>query len=137
MECRIVEHTADIGIHVEAGSADELFEGAASGMFSLIADTSKVEGSRAVEVRLEADDTEGLLFSWLNELLYLADSRGMLFSGFSVTGVEGGHMRATARGEGFDPSRHMMEREVKAATYHDLEVREEGGRWTATVIFDV
>ncbi|MBU1670462.1 MAG: archease [Actinobacteria bacterium] len=137
MECRIVEHTADIGIHVEADGADELFEGAAAGMFSIITDTSAVADREATEVSLEAGDTEGLMFKWLNELLYLADSRNVLFSRFEVSGVEAGRLHATAYGEGFDPARHTMNSEVKAATYHDLAVGREGGVWTATVIFDV
>jgi len=40
-------------------------------------------------------------------------------------------------GEPVDPARHHFRLDVKAATYHGLEVRREDGGWIASIIFDV
>jgi SHS2 domain-containing protein len=44
---------------------------------------------------------------------------------------------ASALGEAFDPGKHRVEVEIKAATYHELTLKQEEGRWMARVIFDV
>jgi SHS2 domain-containing protein len=46
-------------------------------------------------------------------------------------------MKAVAHGESFDPSRHKYNLEIKAITYHQVSVKEEGGKWEARVIFDI
>ncbi len=137
MNCRTIEHTADIGIEVEAGSLDELFAGAASGMFSLMVAPDSVSPAESREVSLQAADLGELMFLWLNELLYLSGANGLLFSSFDVKRIEGFALEAEVKGEPADPGRHRMRQDVKAATYHELLVEERGDGWFARVIFDV
>ncbi len=137
MEIRTVEHTADIGIEVQADSATELFEAAARGMFSIITDLDLVSSDVTREVRLESGDLEELMFKWLNELLYLLGAELLLFSKFEVHTVHEGRLEATVGGETLDLAKHEMTTEIKAATYHQLAVREDEGSWFARVIFDV
>jgi protein archease len=137
LECRTIEHTADIGIEVEAGSLEELFAGAASGMFSLIVDPATVSQADVREVSLKASDLGELMFLWLNELIYLSGATELLLSSFTVKRIEGFALEAEVKGEPADPRRHRMRQEVKAATYHELVVEERGEGWFARVIFDV
>ncbi len=137
MRFKTVEHTADIGIEVEADTLEELFEGAALGMLSIIIDPSGDIGRGIeVEVSLEAGDIEGLLFEWLNELLFIMDARGVLLSEFQVDGINDLHLEATVRGEEIRQGGNRLMTEVKAATFHQLQV-EKRGTWFARVIFDV
>ena len=46
-------------------------------------------------------------------------------------------LRATVRGERFDPDRHPVKVAIKGITYHGLEVRQSADRWRARVIFDI
>lgn len=137
MNISVLEHTADLGVEVEADTLREVFEGAAEGMFSIMVDTGKVSQSETVEVELEAGDLEGLMFDWLNELLFTADSRGMLFSGFRVLSIDEEHLEAEVSGEKLDKGKHPLEGEVKAATYHRLAVERTDGGWFVRVVFDV
>lgn len=134
---RTIEHTADIGMEVEANTLPELFEGAAYAMSSMMADPAGSVDEVEREVGLEAADLVELMFLWLNELLFLAESGGLVLSGFDVA-VEGTGLRAVCRGEPLDPGKHSMKSEIKAATYHELLVERSGERgWKARVIFDV
>lgn len=137
MKCRLVEHTADTGIEVEAGSPEELFSGAASGMFSLVVDPVTVSATVSRCVSLEAGDIEELMFKWLNELLFILDTERLLLSRFAVQKVDGLCVEATVEGEPIDLARHVPLTEIKAATYHQMLVERRGAFWFARVIFDV
>ncbi len=139
----VLEHTADTGIVVRAGSLPALFERAAAAMFDAMVDLETVTPrGTAEEVRVEAPDRETLLAAWLGELLSRAGAEGKVYGEFDVRecagGPEGWRLVARVRGEPVDPARHRFDLEIKAVTYHMLEVREEApGRWVARVLFDV
>lgn len=117
---------------------EELFEWAALGMLSIMVDPSCVVGRKeAVEISLGANDIEGLMFEWLNELLFIMDSEGVLLSEFEVDAVSDLHLEATARGEKVEPDRHRLMTGIKAATFHQLKVERQADTWFARVIFDV
>ncbi len=129
-----IEHTADAGIRAYGTSLGELFENAAEGMFSLIANLDGVRAVGEVEVRVEADDVPTLLVRWLSELLYLHETRRYLLRRFHVE-VRGTSLRGTAAGEAIDKARHELKLAIKAVTRHGLRVDPKAG--VAQVIFDV
>jgi SHS2 domain-containing protein len=135
----IFEHTADIGLRIQAGTLDELFQDAALGFFALVVNNLADVQPRqqaAFELSCAEGEYDYLLFDWLNELLYSFDTRRLLLSQFAVK-VQGAHLEAQAWGEPLDPSRHRLEHEVKAITYHGLKVVRAGPDWLAEVILDI
>jgi SHS2 domain-containing protein len=44
---------------------------------------------------------------------------------------------AKLTGEAYDPSRHEIKVEIKAVTYHQLTIKQEGGQWVGRVILDI
>ncbi len=137
MAFRIIDHTADAGIEVEADTLPGLFEDAARAMFSLMLGEGEVERRVGRTVRIEASDPEELMFKWLNELLFLAGAERLALDGFDVEEAGLSALKARVSGEPIDPGRHSLELEIKAATYHELEVARRGDRYFARVIFDV
>jgi SHS2 domain-containing protein len=131
------EHTADVGIRAFGRTEKELFANAACGMFDLMAELKNVLATESLPIRLEGADREDLLVRWLGELLYHSSARGYLYKNFSISHLDSTSLEAVARGEPFDPSRHKMKMEIKAVTYHQVEVKEVDGRWEGKVIFDV
>jgi SHS2 domain-containing protein len=131
------EHTADLGLRIRAADLPTLFAEAAQALFSVIVeDLATVCPLQPIDVRLEENDCELLLFDWLKELLYHFDAEHMLFGKFEVK-LDGGSLTATAWGEPLDRTRHVLEHEVKAITYHGLSVVEVEGGWEAEVIVDI
>ncbi|MDR7543486.1 MAG: archease [Armatimonadota bacterium] len=133
----VIDHTADVGIVVRAATLPDLFETAAEGMFSFIVDPAGVENRAWLERRVEAEDLEGLLVAWLNDLLTLLAAEAFVPRVFVVDEVSERRVRATIHGEPVDPSRHRFRLDVKAATYHQLQVTRQDDGWTARIIFDV
>ena len=131
------EHTADLGFRIRADDLDTLFIEAAHCLFAaIVEDPATVEAKQRVEITLSGADREFLFFDWLKTLLYHFDAEHLLFSKFEVH-VESEGLAASAWGETLDRSRHVLEHEVKAITYHDLRVERIGDTWEAEVIVDI
>jgi SHS2 domain-containing protein len=137
MGYELVDHTADLGIRVWADDIKGLFEETARVFFDIITDLSKVEARLQREIAAEGAGLEELMVAWLNELLYLHEVEGLLLCDFSIAEIDKGTVTGVATGEVFDKARHSIKTEVKAVTYHQLEIKEQGGRWQAQVIFDI
>jgi SHS2 domain-containing protein len=131
------EHTADVGLRARAADLNTLFVEAAKAMFSVMAgDLDAVEPQEEISIALEPDEPDELLRSWLAELLYAFHVRKLLFADFSVMIDETG-LRGTARGESLDAKRHKADVEVKAVTWHGLNVEQTVDGWLAEVIVDI
>jgi len=120
----LIDHTADVGLKAYGSNLSECFENAAKAMFDIITDNSEIENTGQYTIKLEADDSEQLLVDWLSELLYLNSAKNLVFGFFKVN-LENYNKKLTATvfGEKLDFSRHKAGAEIKAVTYHMLEVR--------------
>jgi SHS2 domain-containing protein len=134
---RTIEHTADIGIEVEASDKAGIFTRSGLAVFDLMFGLQSVDRTLKKPIRVAGDSTEELLVAWLNELLYVYAVERMVFSDFSDARLEKRTFSATGLGEKFDPGKHSAAMEIKAATYHGMSVVHEDGRWKASIIFDV
>lgn len=133
----LFEHTADLGLRARADDLNMLFAEMAACLFDTIVETgTTIEASEVATVEIESDDVAYLLFDWLRELLYRFDAEGMLYCQFDVTVSDNG-LSATIHGEAFDADKHKLSHEVKAITYHELKVVQEGTGWLAEVIVDI
>ena len=131
------EHTADVGMRAWGATLAELFAHAAQGLAALVAEDSAVQPAESRPVALSASSVEELLQAWLTELLVWFDAERFLPSVYDLESVSPTALRGSVRGERFDPARHTAGTEVKGITRHQFRVEQRGGRWEATLIFDV
>jgi SHS2 domain-containing protein len=129
---------ADVAFRAEAENLGELFGLCAQAAFDVMADTKTIEHKYTEEVELAGENLDELLFDWLAELIYLKDKKSMLFSRFDVEIQKnnGYHLKASIWGEPADQRKHKVRVDVKAVTYHLLEVKKQDDNWTARVILD-
>jgi len=133
----VFEHTADLGIRVRAATLDALLADAARGLFAVIAgDLTQIETREERPFALPGTDPTWLLHDWTSELLAVFAIERLLFREFTVM-VDDTGLRATARGETYDPSRHVLAHEIKAVTQHLLDVRQGPAGWEAEFIVDI
>ncbi len=133
----ILDHTADIGLIVYGESLRALFENAGEAFFRLITDLRRVSCRVERRIGIGGESLDRLMVDWLSELLYLHDVENLLFRGFKVESVGEDGLKAVVRGEPFHEGVHVIKTEVKAVTYHRIEIRQENGHWRAQVIFDL
>ena len=118
----ILDHTADVGISATGRDMGEAFAQAALGMFSVITDLERIQERQGRPLTVTAPDREALLVNWLNDLLYLFETEGLLFVRFAIHSISETRLEAECFGERVDPQRHPMKTGVKAATYHLVQV---------------
>ena len=139
----IIEHTADVGIKVNGATLKELFENAAKGMFHIIAGENNIEKRIApqlhkrIEIKKEVDDLVELLVAWLSELLYVLNKEKLLFCNFKILELNNSGVIGEALGEKIDLSRHPLQTEIKAVTFHNLKIEEDRIGFHCDIIFDV
>ncbi len=134
MRYNLLEHTADSMIKAFGSTVEECFGNAAYGMFDQMIDASRVEPKRKVNIEVTGDDLDSLLYNFLSELLFIFDAKKLVLAEFEVR-IRDHALSCTARGEPFDPRKHAPKKEIKAVTYHMLEVDEREP--SVTVLFDI
>jgi SHS2 domain-containing protein len=136
-----LEHTADVYVTAYGCSMEEAFENAALATFEVMTDTDKVEAEVKEDVELEAHDAEALLYDWIEELLFLFDTKVHLYSKFKVERIEeteeGFTLKAAVWGEAFDAKKHPQKIGVKAITYHRMEIFREKDQYIVRFVLDV
>ncbi len=131
------DHTADLGIRMEAATLNDLFADAGRAVTAMLLDDSATVAPTITEIiAVAGNEVDYLLFDWLRELLMRFETRKMLYCQFNVVVTETG-LTATVAGEPLDPGRHPLGHEVKAITYHGLSVGQTADGWVAEVIVDI
>ena len=117
------EATADIGLRAYGKNMNEAFENAGVAIFNIISDTSRIVPSREICFEVTSEDDVSLLYDYLEELLFYHEVEFMLFSEFDVKIDDNFHLEARIRGEPIDWERHERKTEIKAITFHRMDVK--------------
>lgn len=132
-----LEFAGDARVRVRADSLAGLFAIAARGLTGIMTDPDGIESRLRQTLALEAPDLEALLVDWLNELVFLFETRGLLVADCQLEVSPPGKLRAELAGETYDPDRHPIETVVKAVTHHGLSIRQLPDSWLAEVVVDL
>ncbi|MDP3261319.1 MAG: archease [Thermodesulfovibrionales bacterium] len=137
----IIDISGDVGIRAFGKSIEEVFKNSAIGMYSLITDLEGVKADKNISISVESNSLEGLLVSWLNELIFHFDAYNFIGKGIDIQSLtpntQSPSLKAIISGEGFDTERHERKLLIKAATYHRLKVEKTRDIWEADIIFDI
>ena len=134
---QIIDHTADLGLHVFGSNPEDLFATAARAMFEIIADIESVKTAESLTLRVQGADWPDLMVNWLRELLYLWSGKELMVSSTQIMSLSDREIKAIVGTEPFDPDRHRIRTEIKAVTYHQIRVDCRSTGWQARIIFDV
>lgn len=141
MGYEFLEHTADVQFRATGETLEELFASSGEALIASMLDLDAIREEEKRELEASGGDLEELLFNWLDEVIFLVSAEVYVAHKFEVEKVERRNgeysVRGTASGEQADPERHRFETEVKAVSYHGMEVEETDAGWEATVILDV
>lgn len=132
----ILEHTADVGIRALGSTMEEAFEQAAWGLADILGIRRPGEGGRPRTVVAGGDDAGATLVELLNELLLLHETGEIGFANVRV--LRATETEAEAVVDVVPLAGEPVGTPVKAATYHQLGVRQlPGGGVEAVVYLDV
>lgn len=130
-----IDHTADWALRVWGKDLPDLLENAALGMASLLGGQSDRSAplTQTWEFSLSAPDAETLLVDWLTELIFLMEEEGVRFEHFNVQRIDRLSVHAQVTGT---PG-SVFDKHIKAATYHDLRMRQTENGLETVIVFDV
>lgn len=134
---KLLDHTADFGIEVIGTDLKELFVNAALAMFDLITDCSDLTSKNKSELQIKGSDYSDLMVNWLRELLYLWNGQKMLIKKIAISSISDKKLLASITYDQFNPDIHEVKNEIKAVTYHQINVKQISDGWKAKIIFDV
>ncbi len=136
----LFDHTADIGVTAHGFNVKDVFEQAARGMFAVIFHEKPpaVETKGEYEIKLQAKDLEQLMVDWLDELLYIYSTEHIVFSKYEIDiDIKNFTLDAHIFGEIVTNDLLLGTCEIKAVTYHMLEVKTINDHWGAKILFDI
>ena len=137
MKYRIIDHTADVGLHVFGTDPSEVFATAARAMFDIMVSPESVHAVQSLSLQVEGADWPDLMVNWLRELLYLWSGRGLLVHSVDILDIGAQRITADVAVDSYDPARHALGSEIKAVTYHQITVKRKLTGWEARIIFDI
>ncbi len=130
----VIDHTADLMIKARGRDLEECYENVAYGMFDQTVDLRDVDPVETREIDVTGMDDEDALYSFLSELLFIEDYENIICKEFDVR-IDGLHITCTAKGELLDRSKMHVRGEIKAVTFHMMEIDRDAP--SVTVLFDV
>ncbi len=132
----VVDHTADKAIAAWAPDYGELLRQCACGLISLIGDTAELHPTELRVVEAESPDQITMLHDILTELLYLVEDEGQIPVCIGNVWLSGERVRLEVGIVPLDCAIGQISGDVKAVTYHELEIVSDAGMLRITVIFD-
>jgi SHS2 domain-containing protein len=137
----LFDHTADIGVRARGETRGEtladLLQPALDGLYAVIGTLAPAGSGRPWQVALDGDSADYLLHDLLADVLYLFDHEQRVVTDLRILAFADGDLRVAGQSRPLDVDASVLEREVKAVTYHGLEVRKVAGGYEATYIVDI
>lgn len=143
MGWKLWDHTADVGIDADGNDPGECLSMAAHAITAIATGKPRgvpLRGGEAIDIRVEAPDHESLAVAFLSEVLWLLESRGLLWTSGGVTVSSNADGLVAAGGANMvahNARSHGRGVEIKAVTYHDLFFGRDGNRWRLRVVLDI
>jgi len=132
---QILEHKADLKIKVFGKTKKELFENAMIGMLKAAKYQKKLKSQNSkVKIKIKSMDLPSLLVDFLSEILYLVETKKIVFKKVEFKKFKENEIEAILTGK---PLKRMGVH-IKGVTYHDLDIHQEKDKtWRATILFDI
>ena len=126
MSYNFLDHATDAIIEIRAKDLKEAFTVTANAIINITLDQEKVEEMSQKEIVAKGKDLRYLLFSWLEEIVFVLITEGFAIRrvDLDISEDDGYTINAIAYGEPLDFSKHNFKVEIKAPTFYDMEIRE-------------
>lgn len=133
----ILEHPADTGVESWGRSFGEALAASVDGLIAILVDPSTIQSAITRPIDITSTDRESLVVRTLSEVLYCFDGEGFVPSRLIVDSCTDRSLKGKLVGEHLRIGKHRLRTDVKAATYHQLSVRNVQDGVRLRVFFDI
>ena len=137
---RFLDHMTDAIIEAYGSTLEEAFENAAKALCDTMIDLKTVRAEREIIISAKGNDLYSLLFDWLDKVMLLLVADRIAMSQFSVKIKHHNNeylLEGITGGEPLELDRHHYKVEIKAVTYHEMEIRQEKDMITTRFLLDL
>ena len=133
---KFLEHTADIKFQAFGNSLEEVFSNSATALSKTISN-QRINSTKVRKIKIKGSDLQNLLYTFLEEFLFLFDSEGFILSEVLNIKIDSGKLLLDAEISGDSAGNYKINSDVKAITYNEMFIRKEKNKWVAQVVLDV
>ncbi|HZX12162.1 MAG TPA: archease [Candidatus Nanoarchaeia archaeon] len=140
MKYKFFEHTADALFEAYGKNLEELLTNAGLALEEIMVDLQSVKPTTQKKILIKGKNPEELVFNFLEELIFIKDTKLLLFNTFNIKVREKKQiLTATilATGEKINQKKQKLGRDAKAITMHEFEVKKTKARWKARILVDI
>lgn len=136
MKFKFFSHTADIKFRSYGNNLDEAFE---NSVYALIYSVchEKIKSEKKINIKVKGSDLSNLLYNFLEEILFLIDSKGFLVSKFSKFKLDRKNFTISSELEGDSGKNYEIYSHIKAVTYNEMLIKKIKEKWIIQVVLDV
>jgi len=134
------ETTADIGIEVVSNSIEDAFINSALATMNLVTDVEKMDTTINKEVQITSEDLYALLYDWITEVIMLMNCDFFIASKYDLKITKNDDkyiLKATLYGDIYDTDKYNYKTEVKAITYHLMQIDNLDDKYHVKFIVDI
>jgi len=133
---------ADIAYEAYGKGLNEVFENSALAIFELSAEVKTIKPKKKLEIKLEHEKLDNLLYDFLSEILFLKDSKYMVFRNVNVKINEDKknkkfRLKSTLEGDTINSEKQHLENDIKAITMHMFELNKVKNGYKARIVVDI
>lgn len=132
---KFLEHTADVKFQAFGSSLEQAFINSAYAMKEVMYGKIKIKEKIKKTIKVKGKDNEALLYNFLEDFLFLLDSKRFLLNKIKKIKIIDGKLTAEVVGD--KAGNYKFTNDVKAVTYNQMFVRKLGKKFIIQVVLDV
>ena len=134
MKYQYMPHTGDIKLKIYGSSLPNIFENTALALSNFMSKDKKVSKKIEKTIKIKETNPESLLYSFIDELIYLFDAESFLVAEAKVK-IKDNKLEAKLKG---DSAKNYKDLDaIKAATYAEMYIKKASSGWEAQFVVDV
>lgn len=131
---KFLSHTADIKFQASGKTIEEVFSNSALALSDVMTKGAGIRQKKKRKINIKARDFGSLLYNFLEEFLFLYDTKGFVLSSIEEIKIDKEKFALSAVVAG---DTKMLSNDVKAVTYNDMKVEQKGKKWIVQCVLDV
>ncbi|OGU77747.1 MAG: hypothetical protein A2V93_10750 [Ignavibacteria bacterium RBG_16_34_14] len=134
-----VDHTADIAVDIKADSLEELFIASVQAFKEVVVEPDSLTSKEKYIIKLDSHSPESLLVNFLNELNYRLTYKNKIVNNIINMKIAqtDGNWNLVCTLEESDIDEDKIKTEIKSVTYHQMEIKEDKGKYSTRIVFDI
>ncbi len=135
---KFLSHTADISFFVEGKTFEELFFYSAMALKESIT-KKKIKKITSKKIKLKEKTLEDLLYSFLEELLFLFEAKFFIFANIEKISIKEKNKEFSLEAEviGDNIKEYKISNPVKAITFSEMKIEKIKNKFGTKVVLDV